>query len=40
MQKGRSRGAAHDNKLAFGEFGLMTTQPGWILGKSRPPESP
>lgn len=34
MQKGRMGGAAHrGNKLAFGEFGLMTTQPGWITSR-------
>ena len=34
MQKGRSPGAAHrGNMLAFGEFGLMTTQPGWITSR-------
>ncbi len=34
MQKGRMPGAAHrGNKLAFGEFGLMTTQPGWITSR-------
>ena len=32
--KGRTPGSAHrGNKLAFGEFGLMTTQPGWITSR-------
>ena len=31
MQKGRTPGMAHrGSTLAFGEYGLMTTQPGWI----------
>ncbi len=34
MHKGRSPGMAHrGNTLAFGEFGLMTTQPGWITSR-------
>ena len=34
MHKGRTPGAAHrGNMLAFGEFGLMTTQPGWITSR-------
>ena len=34
MHKGRTPGSAHrGNKLAFGEFGLMTTQPGWITSR-------
>jgi large subunit ribosomal protein L16 len=34
MHKGRTPGAAHrGNTLAFGEFGLMTTQPGWITSR-------
>jgi len=34
MQKGRTHGLSHrGNKLAFGEFGLMTTQPGWITSR-------
>jgi large subunit ribosomal protein L16 len=34
MHKGRTPGAAHrGNSLAFGEFGLMTTQPGWITSR-------
>jgi large subunit ribosomal protein L16 len=34
MQKGRMHGSAtRGNMLAFGEFGLMTTQPGWITSR-------
>ena len=34
MHKGRTPGMAHrGNTLAFGEFGLMTTQPGWITSR-------
>ena len=34
MQKGRTPGRAYrGNKLAFGEFGLMTLQPGWITSR-------
>ena len=34
MQKGRTHGSAtRGNTLAFGEFGLMTTQPGWITSR-------
>jgi large subunit ribosomal protein L16 len=34
MHKGRTPGKAHrGNKLAFGEFGLMTLQPGWITSR-------
>jgi large subunit ribosomal protein L16 len=34
MHKGRMFGAAHrGNTLAFGEFGLMTLQPGWITSR-------
>jgi large subunit ribosomal protein L16 len=34
MQKGRMPGRAdRGNKLAFGEFGLMTLQPGWITSR-------
>ena len=34
MMKGRMPGQAHrGNKLAFGEFGLMTLQPGWITSR-------
>jgi large subunit ribosomal protein L16 len=34
MQKGRMPGAAHrGNTLAFGTFGLMTLQPGWITSR-------
>src|SRR3954454_13246640 len=34
MHKGRNPGKAYrGNKLAFGEFGLMTTQPGWITSR-------
>ncbi len=34
MQKGRSPGKAYrGSKLTFGEFGLMTTQPGWITSR-------
>ncbi len=34
MHKGRMHGAAHrGNTLAFGEFGLMTLQPGWITSR-------
>jgi len=34
MQKGRTHGSAtRGNMLAFGEFGLMTTQPGWITSR-------
>lgn len=34
MQKGRMPGRAYrGSKLAFGEFGLMTLQPGWITSR-------
>ena len=34
MHKGRTPGRAHrGNNLAFGEFGLMTLQPGWITSR-------
>jgi large subunit ribosomal protein L16 len=34
MHKGRTPGLAfRGNKLAFGEFGLMSTQPGWITSR-------
>ena len=34
MHKGRTPGMAHrGSTLAFGEFGLMTTQPGWITSR-------
>src|SRR5690349_22678833 len=34
MMKGRMRGAAHrGSSLAFGEFGLMALQPGWITSR-------
>jgi large subunit ribosomal protein L16 len=34
MQKGRTSGRAYrGNKLAFGEFGLMSLQPGWITSR-------
>jgi large subunit ribosomal protein L16 len=34
MQKGRTPGRAdRGSKLAFGEFGLMTLQPGWITSR-------
>jgi large subunit ribosomal protein L16 len=34
MQKGRMPGLAHrGSNLAFGEFGLMTLQPGWITSR-------
>ncbi len=34
MQKGRSPGKAYrGSKLTFGEFGLMTLQPGWITSR-------
>jgi len=34
MMKGRTYGQAHrGNKLAFGEFGLMSTQSGWITSR-------
>ena len=34
MQKGRTPGMAHrGSTLAFGEYGLMTTQPGWITSR-------
>jgi large subunit ribosomal protein L16 len=34
MQKGRMPGLAHrGSSLAFGEFGLMTLQPGWITSR-------
>jgi large subunit ribosomal protein L16 len=34
MHKGRTPGnALRGNKLAFGEFGLMTLQPGWITSR-------
>jgi len=34
MHKGRTPGMAYrGNKLAFGEFGLMVLQPGWITSR-------
>lgn len=34
MQKGRTPGRAlRGNQLAFGEYGLMTLQPGWITSR-------
>ena len=34
MQKGRMPGKAYrGSKLTFGEFGLMTTQPGWLTSR-------
>ncbi|MFZ5468043.1 MAG: 50S ribosomal protein L16 [Myxococcota bacterium] len=34
MHKGRTPGKAYrGNQLAFGEFGLMTLQPGWITAR-------
>jgi large subunit ribosomal protein L16 len=34
MHKGRTPGRAlRGNKLAYGEFGLMTLQPGWITSR-------
>ena len=34
MMKGRTPGKAYrGSKLAFGEFGLMTLQPGWITSR-------
>ncbi len=34
MHKGRMHGSANrGNRLAFGEFALMTTQPGWITSR-------
>ena len=34
MQKGRMPGLAHrGSTLAFGQFGLMTLQPGWITSR-------
>jgi large subunit ribosomal protein L16 len=34
QQRGRMRGqATRCNKLAFGEFGLQATQPGWVDSK-------
>src|SRR5687768_15381035 len=34
MQKGRMPGKAYrGSKLSHGEFGLMTTQPGWITSR-------
>jgi large subunit ribosomal protein L16 len=34
MQKGRMPGKAYrGSKLSFGEFGLVTTQPGWITSR-------
>ena len=34
MHKGRTPGKAYrGNKLAFGEFGLMVLQPGWITSR-------
>ena len=34
MQKGRMPGKAYrGSTLSFGEFGLMTTQPGWITSR-------
>jgi large subunit ribosomal protein L16 len=34
MQKGRMPGLAHrGSSLAFGQFGLMTLQPGWLTSR-------
>ena len=34
MQKGRMGGAAYrGSKLSFGEFGLITLQPGWLTSR-------
>ena len=34
MQKGRTPGKAYrGSNLTYGEFGLMTTQPGWITSR-------
>lgn len=34
MQKGRMPGRAYrGNKIAFGEFGLMSLQPGWLTSR-------
>lgn len=34
MHKGRTHGAAHrGNTLSFGEWGLMSLQPGWITSR-------
>ena len=34
MHKGRTPGLAYrGNKLSFGEFGLMSLQPGWITSR-------
>jgi large subunit ribosomal protein L16 len=34
MQKGRTYGRAYrGNKLAFGQYGLMSLQPGWITSR-------
>ena len=34
QQKGRTRGMAHrGSTVAFGDFGLQTTEPGWITNR-------
>ena len=34
QQKGRTRGAANrGNTVAFGDYGLQTTEPGWITNR-------
>ena len=34
MMKGRTRGfATRGNTVAFGQFGLMSTEPGWITNR-------
>ena len=40
--KGRTKGiATRGNTVAFGEFGLMSLEPGWVpTGRSRRPASP
>jgi large subunit ribosomal protein L16 len=34
MQKGRTRGvASRGNRIAFGDYGLQTVEPGWITNR-------
>ncbi len=34
VQKGRTKGLAHrGNTVAFGQFGIMTLEPGWITSR-------
>jgi large subunit ribosomal protein L16 len=39
VMRGRMKGKAHrGNFLAYGDFGLVATEPGWITSnRSRPP---